>query len=460
MDSPQSQSLSPTFAKLDALSTAPSLLTQLPLNTESFTLSALNLFSKSAAIAPLSPASTKNLTSITNAAAPAAWTVMVYMAGNDLEAYAIEDFLEMATVGSTTDVNIVVQMDRTDAYDNRYDNWTDTRRGLLQANETPDLNWGTSIGEVNMGAAASLEDFVAWSVDNYQAENYALVLWGHGSGFSVCYDDLTADSLSSQEVSMALAQAAEPLDLVATDACLMGTLEFAYEIKNNASVFVASQEVEPGTGWNYAPILQDLVQTPAMDATKLGQSIVYHYGQYYNSPAGNAPHIEETMSAINLEALRETHSDSLAKAMSRFANTVMGQASAADLKRMDQHRDYWASMIGKTSFFGDRSNNYCDIGNLFSDIANDWLISPIIRFVATQVLTAYQTLVISNYAAVPGRHTGLSIYFQDWGAQPPTSYQSKLTFSADTTWDDFLQTWGMRPSLPPDWITQLPALPR
>ena len=57
------------------------------------------------------------------------WTVMVYLdADNNLESAGIDDFLEMALVGSTEDVNIVVQMDRISGDDSRYDNWTTARR--------------------------------------------------------------------------------------------------------------------------------------------------------------------------------------------------------------------------------------------------------------------------------------------------------------------------------------------
>ena len=43
----------------------------------------------------------------------AKWTIMVYMAGdNNLESAAMVDLKEMAKVGSTADVNIVVQLDR------------------------------------------------------------------------------------------------------------------------------------------------------------------------------------------------------------------------------------------------------------------------------------------------------------------------------------------------------------
>ena len=70
------------------------------------------------------------------------WTFMVYMGGdNNLEQAAIDDFLEMAHVGSTGDVHIVVQMDRVAGYDTSYDNWTDTRRGEVNNSDVPDTGW-------------------------------------------------------------------------------------------------------------------------------------------------------------------------------------------------------------------------------------------------------------------------------------------------------------------------------
>ena len=43
----------------------------------------------------------------------ASWTIIAYLdADNNLEGYEIQDFLQMAKVGSTSEVNIVVGMDR------------------------------------------------------------------------------------------------------------------------------------------------------------------------------------------------------------------------------------------------------------------------------------------------------------------------------------------------------------
>ena len=64
----------------------------------------------------------------------AKWTVMVYMAGdNNLESAAMVDLKEMAKVGSTSDVNIVVQLDR------ERDNITKRIRVLKKGHTSPTL---------------------------------------------------------------------------------------------------------------------------------------------------------------------------------------------------------------------------------------------------------------------------------------------------------------------------------
>jgi hypothetical protein len=119
--------------------------------------------------------------------AQAKWTFMVYLdADNNLEPFGIIDFNEMEKVGSTNDVNIIVQMDRAPGYDNSNGNWTGTKRFRV----TQDANTSTissteiqDLGEVNMGDPNSLVSFIQWASTNYPATNYALVLWDHGGGW-------------------------------------------------------------------------------------------------------------------------------------------------------------------------------------------------------------------------------------------------------------------------------------
>ena len=145
------------------------------------------------------------------------WTYMVYLDGdNNLEAAAVNDFLEMSSVGSTSQVAVVAQMDRITGYDTTYDNWTDTRRFYVTNGMTPTAANGTSIGEANMGAEATLVAFVQWAMATYPANHYALMLWDHGSGWrsralddpltqGIAYDDTSGgDGLDMLELRSAL----------------------------------------------------------------------------------------------------------------------------------------------------------------------------------------------------------------------------------------------------------------
>jgi len=109
------------------------------------------------------------------------WTLLVYLdADNDLEDAGIDDVNEMEVVGSTSDVNILVQFDRIPDYDTSNGNWTDTRRGRVvqDSNPTSISTTFASIGEQNMGDATVLRgyDYVricgvsVWNADGFMLD--------------------------------------------------------------------------------------------------------------------------------------------------------------------------------------------------------------------------------------------------------------------------------------------------
>lgn len=68
------------------------------------------------------------------------WTYMQYFnMDNNLESSLYNDLTEMQGAGSTDQVNIVAQVDRIPGYEDRFGNWTDTQRFLLQHEESPQL---------------------------------------------------------------------------------------------------------------------------------------------------------------------------------------------------------------------------------------------------------------------------------------------------------------------------------
>lgn len=223
------------------------------------------------------------------------WTIMVYLDGdNDLETHAIDDFLEMSEVGSTDDVNIIVQFDRTPYYDTRYGNWETTKRYRVTYGMVPDAASALQdIGEANCGDPQTVINFAQWAMSNYPAYKYSFIFWDHGSGWKplgstgrkyVCFDGTNGDALELAEIRNAFStitySGANKIDLVGFDACLMGMIEVGYEIYQYAEYMTASEESEPVTGWDYEYSLDALVDDPSMSAEDLGGEFVNYYSGY------------------------------------------------------------------------------------------------------------------------------------------------------------------------------------
>lgn len=261
------------------------------------------------------------------------WTFMVYLDGdNDLESAAIDDFLEMSSVGTSQNVAIVALFDRwngTGSYydDTSYGDWTDTNLFNITSGLTPYAsnaleNWG----EKNMGDPQTLVDFVLYCVDNFTADHFALILWDHGGGyFGACWDeDNGEDNLELSEIRWALEKIYNDtgikIDLLGFDACLMGDIEVAYCLRDYVDYVVFSQEYEPGDGWPYDDILSSLDSDPFMSASSLASIIVDKYINYYDLyNVENA-----TMSAVNVSYIvRYTYAaiNSVAGYLLRYYNT-------------------------------------------------------------------------------------------------------------------------------------------
>jgi hypothetical protein len=265
------------------------------------------------------------------------WTFMVFVNGdNNLHDAAIDDFGEMAQVGSNDTLNIVVQLD---LYGNG-----GTNRYLVGKNDTVDSAPVQTLSEQNMGDPHVLEDFIVWAVDNYETDHYILVIWDHGDGWrlerqkiaeleaaqraegaaaapgmkAVSHDEYDGDVLYMHEVGQALAQARDStdvrLDIVGFDACFMGMIEVAYEIRDSADFMVGSEDTEPGDGWPYDTILKDMDDlSESRIPENLAKIIVRRYGEFYGSNG------DETQAAYDLRQLSR-----VTDAISYFVQTHNG----------------------------------------------------------------------------------------------------------------------------------------
>ena len=397
------------------------------------------------------------------------WTFMIYMAGdNSLDPFGRPDLLEMKQVGSTPRVAVVAQFD--DLQERSARRYYLRRGTSLEEDRVP-----SELDEINTGDPRELVYFMAWAMNAYPAERYALVLWNHGSGWKeddiyrvmgasavrgvpptgatpslvaqmagaqgrstlfartlqsivargIAYDDTSRDFLDNAELKRALDCAllvggVEKLDLVGFDACLMSMLEVAYQLKDETSYLVGSQETEPGEGWPYQQVLRRLIDHPEMGGGELAGAIVAEYVAAYD-PAANI-----TQSALDLGQMGD-----LIRALNDLCTYVMDHQATCELalgwasRRAQQYADPdYKDLHDLCRLIRERSDSP-QLDLLAQTVMN--LIAPSGpgRFVRAQ----------AHCGTKLGHSHGVSIYFPAHAVSP---FYRRLDFASETLWDDLL----------------------
>ncbi|MGQ9665290.1 MAG: clostripain-related cysteine peptidase [bacterium] len=226
------------------------------------------------------------------------WTVMVYMpADNSLSAMADSDLIEMKAIGSNDELSIIVQVDRPYVGANRFYVAKDTLYDLAK------------LGVIDMCDWRTLADFINWSVIYFPAKRYFLILWDHGTGwtleplhtFGSDWSAGTEMSIANGDLNRALKSfydaTNKKLNIIGFDACNMQQIEIVYEIKDFTKFCLAPQTVWPITGYPYESIFYIIKQNPGINESELLNQIVDRCKEYYSTTLAAA------ISAINLENL-------------------------------------------------------------------------------------------------------------------------------------------------------------
>ncbi|MDA8131668.1 MAG: clostripain-related cysteine peptidase [Elusimicrobia bacterium] len=262
------------------------------------------------------------------------WTVMVYINGkNDLELAGLYNVNQMEQVGSSSKVNIVVEMGRMNGQaqgDAHQDgDWTGSRRYYITKDKDEEHIHSIKAGDaasVDMGDYKRVVDFVKWAKDMFPAKRYMLILWNHGSGFmdprkerkGISFDDETGNYIRTPQIGQILREAGK-VDVLAFDACLMQSAEVDYEVKDNVDVIVGSEETVPALGYPYSLFLGALVKKPAMDAEQLGAITVEAYKMFYDKMG----------KAAQLSAVRASKLEGFAQRMKDFSALAKDSDAAA-----------------------------------------------------------------------------------------------------------------------------------
>lgn len=204
------------------------------------------------------------------------WTILIYLCGTDLETnggFASINLQEMTLAAQSEKVNVIIETGGTQQWALDGIDAEKIQRWKV-VNENIELVDSQLLA--NMGEAETLGSFLKWGVETYPADKYMCLMWDHGGGSvaGIAVDELHGgDMLNLKELSQGLSMAGVQFELVGFDACLMSTMETAVALTPYARYMVASQELEPGTGWDYTAWLNALAADSTADGLAIGRTI-------------------------------------------------------------------------------------------------------------------------------------------------------------------------------------------
>lgn len=334
------------------------------------------------------------------------WTVLLYsIADTDLEPFMMRDVDEMGSVPTGDNLHLVALVDRAAAYS------SDSVLGIpdWQGAKLVDVGNGTATvledrGDINTGDPTVLADFITRGIAENPADHYVLIISDHGASWPGVGGDESSghDGLSLAEIGEGISggltgAGIERLDLLGFDACLMATYEVASTLAPLADRMVASQELEPGHGWDYRS-LEVLDGTNPATVDTLGAAILDGFAAQAQAEGTDA---DITLSLIDL-----TRMNAVDQAMADFAGALSD--------RVAQMAPVIGDVRARTLGFGRSPDpledlQMADLGQLVAEIGVQALD---VSDQADALIRAMNDAVIqvARGPATLGA-TGLSIYF-------------------------------------------------
>lgn len=383
------------------------------------------------------------------------WTILVHLAAdNNLYNFGLEDMNEMEAGINPETTNVLVLFDGEPTGDSAvYEIKKDPAGKNTKFVSVPNYNvpFIPANHEINSGDPKVMQAFGEWAVKNYPAEHYMMSVWDHGSGIfrkgqyqstqffykGFGWDDngshMNTSDLST--VMPALAKAAgQPFDILGFDACLMAHVELGYQVKDSVNYLVASEELEPGAGWDYAGWLSGV--TSGSNGVQVASGLVDSYARSYQNGGSQNPNNRPqniTLSASDLKSMKSN----LVPAINKFA-AALTAALPTDKAALSQVR------MSTQSFY---NADCADLGDFVKRVLSSNASAPV-KAAATEVQQALASTVVrevhtgkSNYAGVANA-SGLVVYFPNAGTSYNPKYDDKNAIAfANESWKDFLKAF-------------------
>lgn len=241
----------------------------------------------------------------------------------------------------------------------------------------------------NSSTAESLKSAMQVTGTMFPAQEYGLFLWSHGTGWlpQGHYNTKSFGSESGKEIEIQDLVNAFPykLSFVVFDACLMGSVEVAYQMKDSVDYVIASPTEILSTGFPYSSIMKHIFKTP-MDL----EAVAAEYYDYYNFQGGQMR--SATISLVKTEALEELAKETK-EVLEKYGDNI-DNISLTDVQRYFRYNKSW--------FF--------DLGDFIRAIASPEDALPALQALEDAVIFKAATPLFLDIRIDPDKFSGISTY--------------------------------------------------
>ncbi len=298
-----------------------------------------------------------------------------------------------------------------------------------------------TIENSSIGNPTTLTEFISFNKKYFPAERYGLIFWNHGRGsvHGFGYDELFPDdiSLSLKEMREAFSVLKQsqndlPFDFIGFDACLMATIETASTLAPYSNYLVASQELEPGGGWNYEYIIQTLSENPVIKTADLLKGIV---NSYINSYA-EQQFMQTTLSVIALDKMDSLNA-SIGKLIGHLSTKLNSTLSPQEsFKEKSSYRSKSKS-FGLPSF-SHAAEDMIDLRSFFASAFSN--ADSLFRDFEKQLHTAVRYNGYSR-SLQNDQVSGLSVYFPYYNKRTAANLEDYFSVQLNTEFKKFMEAY-------------------
>ena len=344
------------------------------------------------------------------------WTILVYMsADNNLEGAAIADLLEMEKSKlNTSNVTVLVLLDRNPSYDPSDGNWHNTKLYRVKTNNVSNDNeilseeiecfeLGLSPNvqhELDMSSYMSLSRSLKFMYEQYPANHYGLILWGHGEGWrGVCYDETSNKRMSLQQLHMGLKNGlnGKLLDFVGFDTCFCAEIEVFYEIKDCAKIAFSVEGLLGLNGMDYEYFFNTFSDKREKNIESFIESFVTQFKRSYSVNKKAA------ICVVDLTKIRD-----LFLSFDLFCKESASKINSSIIR--DEIKD---CLLNNTNqFYYDQvdSDLYIDMDSIVTELSKTSVVTDCILELKENYFDARNSAVI-DYWESEGRSGSMGVYF-------------------------------------------------